>query len=613
MTLSLGGIYHLLMELDSIDQTLSDEIVSVQVQLARTTEYVGSTIAPSSHWPVPNDWPGDSFSTIVRGLEQAKCKVESLHGSMREVAMASSRSRIRPLNILDLPDELLRKIFESFWNHWASEDEFFIPDYINWGRVEDTKNIRLTCRRFCNTSSHLLLRYVDVAMSPSSLTHLEEVACHPLLSKGIQAVRVHLDYFSATLATNIIHFTALAVEHLEHTLAVHRFVFEREGDEHLFGVSREALGPAIEKAELILEAWEDFSQIIARDSGGGQDILEGAIARSREVAGLVSAHEIYRQKYLAQESVLNAGTFTRAIVTAMSRMPTAKRFFVGDIFQGFKNGQFDYVKPFVDAVEDPEGLAASWTVRPQEWDGARANQLDDQPKEILLQLLMAVFNDGIPINYLCVELSPATDLSIPATREQLQQLTVGTERLRVFELRVSTIETGPTAGHGPEQIASFGSLISSCMGGKALRRLDVNLSFALGESGPQPPGISMGFLLVSRQCPDLKTVRLSHYPLHLSELKTFLEGLHGPLELALSHVLLLSGTWAEALDLIRDKANWKSSVKRQRGAECDDMSEEEILAIFGGDSYGKNGLATWYIRGYRAENPLRIRESTAAS
>ncbi|KIN05432.1 hypothetical protein OIDMADRAFT_101997 [Oidiodendron maius Zn] len=578
-------------------------------------EYVNSTRPADSPWPGPDDWPGDSFQKIIHELKQIKCKVESLHGSMREVANASSRSRIRPLKILDLPDELLRKIFANFRNQSASnEDYFFIPDFGNWGTVKDIKNIRLTCRRFCNTSSHLLLRHIDVAMSPSSLAHLEEVACHPLLSKGIQAVRVHLNYFSVDIATNILFFSLLAIEYLEGTLDIHRFEYQQDSDKTIFGIPPEKLGPAIEKAELISEAWSDFLHVL-QDSDRNPDIIREEIAKSKEVAGLASAHKIYRQKYLAQESLLKEDTFVRAVVTAMSKMPTAKRLFVGDTFRDFHNGRYDYVKPFVDAVEDLEGLAAAGTVWPQSWDVARSNQLDDQPKEILLQLLLSVFNNGIPINYLCVELSPATELSIPATKEQLQQLTAGTERLRVFDFRCFAPETnrGPTVDHGPEEIASLGSIISACMGGKALRRLDVDLDLTLHESGPQPPA-SMGSLLALRQCPDLRILQLSHYPLHVSELKTFLIGLNGPLQITLESVLLLSGTWAEALDLIRAKTSW-GSVTDPRGAECDDMSEEEIQAIFGERfaSHGKEGKATQYVLGYTDENPLRTPESAAAS
>jgi hypothetical protein len=620
VNLTLSGIYRHLMELDSIDRILKDQIISVRI-LSSKAEHAELIRDAESRLLVPYDWPGDSFQKIVHELEQARDKVASLHGSMREAANASSRSRIRSLNILDLPDELLRMIFGQFKNQLMStEDYFYLPDYGNWIGLKDIKNIRLTCRRFCNTSSHLLLRHIDVSMLPSSLAHLEEVSRHQLLSKGIQAVRVHLNYFSADLATDIIHFTTLAITDLENTIRFNRACFQRVSDEQPFNVPHEKLGSAIDKAELIFEEWLEFLNVL-QDSDGDPKIIEEEIAESKEVAGLVSAHEIYRQQYLAQESVLKDGAFVQAIATAMSKMPTAKRLFVGDLFGDFDNGRRDYVKPFVDAVEDPESLAAGGTVMMAlNWDYAWSKQLDDQPKEILPQLLMTAFDNDILINYLRLELSSPADLSIPVTQEQLQQLAAGTEHMRVFDFRGFASGSGGrlTDDYSPEQIGSFYSLISSCMGGKALTRLDLDLSFALDRFDPQRH-VSMGSLLASRHCPDLEILHLSNFPLHLRELKKFLEGLNGPLRIFLDYIWLLSGTWAEALDLIRHKASRRESyVSCPRGAECDDMSKEDTQAIFGKSSFDsyddeRKGKATWYIRGYAKHNPLRIRESTSAS
>lgn len=621
VNLTLGGIYHQLMELDSIDRILKDQILSVRILEGRA-EFMELTRDAESRLLVPDDLPGDSFQKIVHELEQARDKVASLHGSMREAANASSRSRIRSLNILDLPDELLTTIFEQSRKCLSTGDYFFIPDVGHWAGLKDIKNIRLTCRRFCNTSSHLLLRHVDVTMRPSSLAHLEEVARHPLLSKGIQAIRVHLNYFSADLATDIFYFTTLAMTDLERTIRFNRACFQRGSDEKPFNIPHEKLGLAIDKAELILEKWSEFLNVL-HDSDGDPDIIKEEIAKSREVAGLASAHEIYREQYIAQEDLLKDGAFVQAIVTAMSKIPTAKRLFVGDLFGDFEDGLRKYAKPFVDAVEDPECLAAGGTVMMAlDWDSAWSKQLDDQPKEILPQLLINAFDNDIPINYLRLDLSSAADLSISVTQEQLQQLAAGTEHMRVFEFRGPASPTGGilTVDYSPEQIARFCSLISSCMGGKALTRLEVDLSFALDKFDPQPH-VSMGSLLASRHCPDLEILHLSKFPLHLRELKKFLEGLNGPLRIILDDVLLLSGTWAEALDLIRHKASWESYVRRPRGAECDDMSEEDTQAIFGKssfDSYGYEGYegkgkATWYITGYAKHNPLRIRESTSAS
>ncbi|KAF3397365.1 hypothetical protein DPV78_007634 [Talaromyces pinophilus] len=148
--------------------------------------------------------------------------------------------------------------------------------------------------------------------------------------------------------------------------------------------------------------------------------------------------------------------------------------------------------------------------------------------------------------------------------------------------------------------------------GEALTQLNFIMSFALDESAP----VSMGSLLVPRHYPNLEILRLTDFPLHLKELKRFLECLNGPICFFMDELWLLSGTWAEALDLIREKAWWESYVVRQHGAECDDMSEEDYEAIFGKDrlpSLSDAGTATRYVRGMIKNNPLSVWKSTLAA
>lgn len=96
--------------------------------------------------------------------------------------------------------------------------------------------------------------------------------------------------------------------------------------------------------------------------------------------------------------------------------------------------RFRYMKPFMETADDPESLAAGGMVVPLDWDTAWSKQLDDQPKEIPIQLLLTVFDNGISINHLCIDLSSAVDISIPVTQKQLQQLVAGTKHLQVFRL-----------------------------------------------------------------------------------------------------------------------------------------------------------------------------------
>lgn len=119
-------------------------------------------------------------------LNTALAELEQHRSFLRKDFNARARPLIRRLNILDLPDELLIKIFGLVKGGWKTSlievsCELWPSD------IASVKNTRLTCRRFCNTSSHLLLRYLVVEMNPASLAHLDKVSRHPPSQKAFEA------------------------------------------------------------------------------------------------------------------------------------------------------------------------------------------------------------------------------------------------------------------------------------------------------------------------------------------------------------------------------------------------------------------------------------------
>ena len=72
--------------------------------------------------------------------------------------------------------------------------------------------------------------------------------------------------------------------------------------------------------------------------------------------------------------------------------------------------------------------------------------------------------------------------------------------------------------------------------------------------------------------------------------------------LDLSHIHLLSGAWAEGLDVLRIRANSESRLRFIRGAESNSISDNQINRIFGYDAQ-----ASWvnqYIQGISIVNPF---------
>jgi hypothetical protein len=157
--------------------------------------------------PLKNDAIADDELELIQAdrernfesLEPLQQAIEPMKSDIRISVNNVSRPTLRPLKLLDMPDEVLIKIFEDI-KGWTGN---MAPFYELGNMGEDVKNLRLTCRRFCSTSSDLLLRFVRVELNPSSLSQFEEISRHPTISNGVRCVRVVLPLYNATLAQDI--------------------------------------------------------------------------------------------------------------------------------------------------------------------------------------------------------------------------------------------------------------------------------------------------------------------------------------------------------------------------------------------------------------------------
>lgn len=168
--------------------------------------------------------------------------------------------------------------------------------------------------------------------------------------------------------------------------------------------------------------------------------------------------------------------------------------------------------------------------------------------------------------------------------------------------------------HGPPdfpliQASSMRQYLGAFVFGESLHKIGIDFQLDRAEAmeaGPVLASLSPGI--------SLRSLTLRHCSLHLDQLKSVLQRCD-PEEssVTLHEVELLSGTWADALDMLRDNvANTKSAVSIQRptGAECDAMSRESYNAIFASgpnpDYY--NSRANRYISDWLPSdihNPLR--------
>jgi hypothetical protein len=76
----------------------------------------------------------------------------------------------------------------------------------------------------------------------------------------------------------------------------------------------------------------------------------------------------------------------------------------------------------------------------------------------------------------------------------------------------------------------------------------------------------------------------------------------------MNSVRLLSGSWREALDALREKQPRIALFTEAYGAECDGMTEEEYNRVFKKEMFGCRTEAAAYISGRWPSNPIQALE-----
>lgn len=557
----------------------------------------------------------------LAGIKQSLKKIQKIHAEARAAHNAFARARSRPIHVLDLPDEILIGIFDFAKGRNESRLHFFFDDM--YTDVATIKNIRLTCRRFSRTASHLLLAYVDVCLSPSSLAHLKEVSLHPVISRGISALRIHASIYSSQLAHVLGHFAQLATEKLADFADYHERLLlrMRSGEEERMAgyCTPVEVKKAAQQARRIISSWEQHWHA---DSQEIADAAEGEQWPS-DVSALQRIHKAYAQRYEEQQSVMKDGLFIREVAAAMARMPKALRLCITDSrIQTYPDlGEF---KTNFELADNPELFLRERMLDSIAWFTAMEDFTEDPPTDLLFRLPLAIFAEGVSLFHLDIGVEPPRDLSIKFNQELHRDLRTACKNLRVFEFRgrgnPDEYWMAEANSEDSGEVQNLFSFLRAFLSSESIERLDLNLGFL--DEADEVPNVSAGSLLTFRTWPALKWVSLDSYPMHLDELQHFFRNI--PLAtrpfLYFKGLHLINGTWEKALDVIRERPkDWDSLINDPRGGEIYDMPDEERKAIFEpkvgskGEYIGTDTKAFQYIWSYIKENPLRRRENTSES
>lgn len=229
--------------------------------------------------------------------------------SVKEETGETRSTMSAPLvEIADLPDELLMSIFKH--------------------AKGGTKigNVRLSCRRFRDTSSHLLLDILDVCLTPESLARAQEISRHPTISKGIRTLQIGLCPLSSALLLDST-FLFAAVTYLREDIrgALQYSVKSQNAilDGKEFSIAAHFV-PLWKQRKRLLRSWDSWetqvwSQVRMQTLHGHMDALSIFHSREQtsEVVALRRGYEKYKNAYEWQQRTLEDGTFVQAIVSMM--------------------------------------------------------------------------------------------------------------------------------------------------------------------------------------------------------------------------------------------------------------------------------------------------------
>ncbi|KAL9026726.1 MAG: hypothetical protein Q9180_007437, partial [Flavoplaca navasiana] len=524
----LGQLYQQLRELDRSDERLTKQIS----RFRRYRHFIetGGTFTEGSSQDVSLESIDAQCETLFSYRE-----LNSTHRqTLLEDINICSRPRLRPLTVLDLPDEILLRVCE-YVRGWQPDVLRFGSSFLNTSN--DVKNLRLTCWRFCNTSSHLFLPFVRVELNQASLERLNAISQHPTISKGVRVVRTVLDYYDYELANDFGFFAEFSAARMgEYANSLELWL--SLGTENL--AQNNMITETLRKARLLETSWLSFvndgiDHATSKTYPSYQDLLH-------------MAHEEYQARATDQKQVCEKGYFIHSVATAFARMPRARRV---EIQQ--HDDEVIFRKPAAPICAGEDACFVSWMLQPMNWDTARQWGLRT-PHIDALALPGAMYEADVLPQSLDIKITSLPESNDFLTAKELRRLSMGAQQLKDIKIMLQRHRTAndPEFRLHPEtaELHQLRDYIDAVLNTDSIERLSLDFECFFDEDTNL--SIDLGSLMTFRAWGNLVEVSWSSVSLHQKEIECFFKQRRKPLEsLRLSTVHLLTGSWVDTLEVLR--------------------------------------------------------------
>ncbi|KAI1464202.1 uncharacterized protein F4812DRAFT_462952 [Daldinia caldariorum] len=468
-------------------------------------------------------------------------------------------SSTRHTVILDLSNELLGMIFEELKASLRGSND----EKTHIERTRAIGNVRLTCQRFCSTSSHILLDTVTVEMNLLSVRRFLDMSQQPLIAHGVRTIRVLLHYYDRALAES------LQIYGFHNALKIHdvQIVYpSRARDE-------------IEREIRIQERYETDRRLVNIQIG---QLNYGSFERM-----LRSAHDIYRSFYEEQEYLQKQKLFSYCITRGIARMSGVREL-------EFCDGKIHM--PSIRNMRRPDKML-QMMIAPHTWFESVYHGLKSPPSEVIVDLPLILGEIGVQLPSLRIEVLLNKSNLGELNQKFLTNLAATMTNLKNFACIQKPEHRYDRRAPTPLSIPGY---VRAMLDGSNIEEIHLyNYPKGGGCTFDSIPQIYW---------PNLKRVRLGRAHFHSTCLCRFLHGCNPVVfkHLHIREMILLDGTWAETLDILRRSNLVHVTIYRPLGGESSALSikkRKEFNELFRTDTSGLS-KATKYIQGLATDNPV---------
>lgn len=511
------------------------------------------------------DLQSSDLVKFIGKFEELQTTVRGRFNLRAQKQLQGTRTRSFPS---EFPDEVLLNIVNCFKSTLDKSQLYLDKGFAS--NIKTIQSIRLTCRRLCEISSHLLVPCMHITPTLSSLEHLDQVLSHPLISRGLRLLCVGVPILKAGVAEDFNRFCDLFLDRLLNLL--HWYYPYPSQPEAI----TERVTGYMKKRGHAWHALHRFKEygLINYDNVSYLDLPRLSLRRLL-LRPLLREHVRYRELHQNQEEILSSDRLTRTVAAAAAKSRYGICLHITDTLTPTDmEGRDSYNlrkslddDPYLD-VDLEFFIKSTRVLEGQRWQELDVDHTSKFPQSILYELPLAICAAGAKLTGFAIDASSAFAFPIlNITQEQISALGRVFSNLEAFKFRM------PGYIHGE----GFSSYLSAVTGAQKIRNLSLDSGFI---QDPTANPLALVPVRLSGTWDRLETLTLAHYAMHLNELRELLGVLKPGVKILFDGIELSSGTWEEALCCIRSKAGLGSQVTVRSPWDCVIMSESDYWEIF---------------------------------